>query len=143
MDRVAKSIITASELLDEDHIPLVKVIPRRVRSCLRKVSGHPIIIPEDNPDSQRQMNPPPVHTLFTRRKRKEAEMTLPTSAKFKQGKNSSPPSTASLHPIDVMDKEDKDLEDESISSEKDEESLTASKSLGLHDTENYVDNKTD
>ncbi|MCE0481501.1 hypothetical protein HAX54_039299 [Datura stramonium] len=40
-------IIIVTESLDEDHLPLAQLIPRRVRSRLSKENGKPIVVPDD------------------------------------------------------------------------------------------------
>ncbi|MCD7470150.1 hypothetical protein HAX54_009811 [Datura stramonium] len=72
--RQERSLINAFELLNKDHIPLAQLIPRRVRSRLRKASENPIVILEDDPSSLMPLHPPPTRTPFTRSKRKAAEI---------------------------------------------------------------------
>ncbi|MCE3214700.1 hypothetical protein HAX54_053092 [Datura stramonium] len=89
---------------------IAQLIPRRVRSYLTEESKNPIIIPKDEPASPLPLHPTPAHTLFTRSKRKEAEIALLTLVKAKRGKSSTTPTNTLPHSIDTIDKGDTDLE---------------------------------
>ncbi|MCE3215422.1 hypothetical protein HAX54_002336 [Datura stramonium] len=94
----------------EDHTPLPQLIPRKVRSQLKKASGNPIFIPINKSTSLRTFNPPSIRTPFTQRKRKAVETALLILAKAKRGRSSATPSITSPQSIDLLHKDNIDLE---------------------------------
>lgn len=59
-----------------ENTPLAKLIPRRVRTFLRKASGELVVIPEDKPVAQIPGLIPMSRTPFTRIKLKEAKTNM-------------------------------------------------------------------